>query len=346
MHRRPVPGLRSAVAFLGLLLAGSPAFAAKTDVVVLRNGDHLTGEVDYLERGRLALKTDDMGTLQIEWDKVRSVTAAAQFDIANLDGHRYVGSLQSTSVAGELCIVTAGGPNVVRLADIGDIQRVDANFWKRLDGSLDVGASYTSATRLFKLDVAGAIDAYRPGYEFSTNASTTVTTQPETEDTSRSLLSFAYGRRFGSRWLVLLKGQLEQNSELGFDLRSSATAGGARDLVRRRQDRLRVGMGLSVNREKPVEGESTTNIEMTVIAGYDRFAYDFPKVDVSVAVAGFQSLNDSGRQRFEAEARLQRELVKDFYATLRGYESYDSRPPAEGSPRNDYGVTFALGWSF
>ena len=39
-----MPGLRSAVAFLGLLLAGSPASAAKTDVVVLHNGDHLTGE--------------------------------------------------------------------------------------------------------------------------------------------------------------------------------------------------------------------------------------------------------------------------------------------------------------
>jgi hypothetical protein len=31
---------------------------------------------------------------------------------------------------------------------------------------------------------------------------------------------------------------------------------------------------------------------------------------------------------------------------LRGYESYDSRPATEGATRNDYGVTFALGWSF
>lgn len=341
-----MPGLRSAVAFLGLWLAGSPASAAKTDVVVLQNGDHLTGEVDHLERGRLALKTDDMGTLQIEWDKVKSVTAAAQFDIANLEGHRYIGSLQSTSVAGELRIVTAGGPNVVRLIDIGDIQRVGSSFWKRLDGSLDVGASYTSATEVFKLDVAGEISSYRPGYEFSTNGNTTVTTQPETEDTSRSLLSFAYGRKFGTRWLALVKGQLEQNSELGFDLRSSVTAGGARDVIRRQGDRLRIGTGLSVNREQPVDGETTTNIEATAMVGYDRFAYDFPKVDMSIALAGFQSLNDSGRHRLEAEARFQRELVKDFYATLRGYESYDSRPPVAESPRNDYGVTFALGWSF
>ena len=46
------------------------------------------------------------------------------------------------------------------------------------------------------------------------------------------------------------------------------------------------------------------------------------------------------------EASLKRELVKDFYLSLRGYESYDSRPATEGARRNDYGITFALGWTF
>ena len=36
--------------------------------------------MDVLERGKLQFKTDDMGTLQIEWDKVASVAAKAQFD--------------------------------------------------------------------------------------------------------------------------------------------------------------------------------------------------------------------------------------------------------------------------
>ena len=51
-----------------------------------------------------------------------------------------------------------------------------------------------------------------------------------------------------------------------------------------------------------------------------------------MAVAGFASLTDGGRYRLEVDARLKRELVKDFHATLRGYESYDSRPATEGAP--------------
>jgi hypothetical protein len=48
----------------------------------------------------------------------------------------------------------------------------------------------------------------------------------------------------------------------------------------------------------------------------------------------------------ELAAKLKRELVRDFYATLRGYESYDSRPATAGAQSHDYGITFAIGWTF
>jgi hypothetical protein len=186
----------------------------------------------------------------------------------------------------------------------------------------------------------------RPGYEVEAEGSSTFSSQPGVEDTRRNNVSLNYRRRFENRWLALVQGQLEQNRELGFDLRSSVGAGAGRYLVRGRRDKLLAGLGLSVNRELPTEGEGTTNVEATALLNYDRFSYDFPKVDVAVSVVGFASLNHGGRYRLELDASLKRELVRDFYATLRGYESYDSRPATEGAPTSDYGVTFALGWSF
>jgi hypothetical protein len=331
---------------LALALLASPALAAKTDVVVLRNGDRLTGEVQQLERGRLQLKTDDLGTVEIEWDKITSVAAAAPFDVDDLRGNRYMGALVPGPAAGQVLIVWAGRTDTVELSEVVRIRRLAKSFWSRLDGALDVGASYASASSLFKLDLAGSLGVERPGYEVSIEAGSTLSSQPGIEDTRRSNLSLVYAQRFQNRWLALLSGQLEQNRELGFDLRSSGTGGGGRYFVQSRRDKLLGALGLSVNRERPTEGESTTNVEAMAIVSYDRFAYDFPKVDISVALAGFASLNDGGRYRLEADVGLKRELVRDFYATLRGYESYDSRPATEGSPLNDYGVTFALGWSF
>ena len=336
----------AALALMFSVLAVLPVEAVKTDVVVLKNGDRLTGEVQQLDRGRLQVKTDDLGTVEIEWDKVSSVSAAAPFDVDDLAGNRYMGTLAPGPVAGQLEIAWKGQTHTVDQLSVVRIRRLNTSFWGRLDGSFDLGASYTSASSLFNLDFAASLSVEQPGHALTADASSTLSSQPEVEETRRSALALAYARRFPNRWVALAQGQLEQNRELGFDLRSSAAVGGGRYLVQSRQDKLLTGLGLSLNRERPTEGESTTNVEAMAVLRYDRFSYDFPKVDVSVVVVGFASMTDGGRYRLEVDARLKRELVKDFHATLRGYESYDSRPATEGAPTNDYGITFALGWTF
>jgi len=51
---------RAAFSVLAGLLSCAPAAAGKrTDVVTLRNGDRITGEVKRLDRGQLEFKTDD-----------------------------------------------------------------------------------------------------------------------------------------------------------------------------------------------------------------------------------------------------------------------------------------------
>lgn len=336
----------AALAALLCAVAVPSARAAKTDVVVLKNGDRLTGEIQQLDRGRLQVKTDDLGTVEIEWDKVSSVTAAAPFDVDDLPGNRYMGTLAPGPLAGQLLIAWKGHAETVDQLSVVRIRRLSTSFWKRLDGSLDLGASYTSASSLFNFDFAASLGVERPGHALTADASSTLSSQPDVEETRRNALAIAYARRFLNRWVALAQGQLEQNRELGFDLRSSAAAGGGRYLAQSRQSSLLTGLGLSLNRERPTEGETTTNVEAMALVRFDRFSYDFPKVDVAVVIVGFASLTEGGRYRLEVDARLKRELVKDFHATLRGYESYDSRPATEGAPTNDYGITFALGWSF
>src|SRR5205085_62645 len=76
----------------------------RTDVVTLRNGDHLTGEVVKLDRGRLQFKTDDEGTLEIEWDKIATVAAVRQFEVGTSDGRRFVGALVPGNQPGILVV--------------------------------------------------------------------------------------------------------------------------------------------------------------------------------------------------------------------------------------------------
>src|SRR6516225_9243216 len=95
--------LRPAAALL-LLLASSFASGLawgyardKTDIVMLRNGDRLSGDIVSVEFGILTLKTDNMSTLSIEWPEVRSVTSKFDFAIERRDGTKVHGVIATSA---------------------------------------------------------------------------------------------------------------------------------------------------------------------------------------------------------------------------------------------------------
>jgi hypothetical protein len=336
---------------VGLAAAGataSPAWAAKTDVVVLRSGDRITGEITELDRGRLTFKTDDMGTLAIEWDKVTSITAtSATFEVHELGGGPYFGALRPGPGTGELTVASVRGTEkVLPLLRVVKIERLGATVWQRLDGSVDAGMSYASSSELLTIDLAARVVLTRRGRELSLDGASTITRQPDADETQRNNLTFSYRRRRPGHWAEFAQAQAEQNKELGFDLRGSVTGGAGRYLLQGRRHDVLAAFGLRANREKPLEGESTNNLEAALGFSFDRFRYDFPKVDVYATVSGFASLTDWGRVRAELDVRIRREILKDFTVSLRVYESYDSRPITEGAARNDYGGSAGIGWTF
>ena len=350
MHRHPpYARLPAALALVFVVLgaSGAPAWAAKTDVVVLRNGNTMTGEITELDRGRLTFKTDDMGTLAIEWDKVISVTASATFEVHELGGGQYFGALRPGPQAGELTVATlSGADEVLPLWRVVKIERLGATIWQRLDGSVDAGMSYASSSELLTIDLAARVALNRPGHGVSLNGSSTITRQPDAAETSRNTLTFSYRRRRPGHWAEFAQAQAEQNKELGFDLRGSLTGGAGRYIMQGRRHDLLTALGLRVNREKPLEGESTSNLEAALGFTFDRFSYDFPKVDIYATVSGFAGLTDWGRMRAELDVRIKREIFRDFSISLRVYESYDSRPVTEGAAKNDYGGSVGMGWTF
>jgi hypothetical protein len=345
-NRAPLP-LRLLLVLCLLFALASPAAAAKkTDILVMGNGDRITGEIDRLERGRLYYKTDDMGTLQIEWDKIAALTATATFEIEDLQGRLYYGALIAASRRGALSIQGRADTTEVGLVSVVRVSRLGTTIWKRMDGSIDLGTSFTSSSTLFQLNFDAESSYERPGYGINLKLSGQYTRQDEVEDTRRSSLSLGFLRRRPNRWFYYAQTLFEKNPELGFELRSALAGGGGRYLVQHQRDDLLAAGGLSVNREQPLTGETTTNPELTASLQYDKFSYDFPKVDVQITLTAYEGLRDLGRTRFEFNASLKREVLKDFNLTLKGYESYDSKPPTEGSLKNDFGMSFALGWTY
>ena len=45
----------------------------------MNNGDHITGEIKKLQFGIVTFKTDDAGTLSIQWDKLKHLISKDDF---------------------------------------------------------------------------------------------------------------------------------------------------------------------------------------------------------------------------------------------------------------------------
>jgi hypothetical protein len=93
---------------INVLLPGTARAQGRTDVVTLANGDRITGEIIRLERGRLEFKTNDAGTLYLEWDKLTSLVANRLVEVVTSDGRRFLGTLgRATARSPSWCPATS-----------------------------------------------------------------------------------------------------------------------------------------------------------------------------------------------------------------------------------------------
>lgn len=91
---------------------------------------------------------------------------------------------------------------------------------------------------------------------------------------------------------------------------------------------------------------SQENIEGLLGMDYSRYLFDDPAVDLSVRLAAYPSLTESGRTRAQLDVNLRWEIISDLFWDLNYYDTYDSNPPSGSLSTNDYGVVTSLGWSF
>jgi hypothetical protein len=335
-----------ALATACLLAGASPLFAQKTDKLVLKRGDEITGEVKELNRGKLSYKTDDMGTLSIEWDKVAHLTSANYFDVENKLGVRFFGQLAASEEPGELLVILA---DTVRLnmMNIVAVSRIRASFWSRLDGYVDIGLDFQKANANRQINGSAEVSYRGEKWAGKLNSTTYFQRQEDATGTSRNDLSLRAARLFGNHWSALVFGSLEQNESIDLDLRQTIGAGAAREIIHTNKMTLSLLGTLAYANEDYSNDTGTTNtIQLPVAGEFDFFLFDSPKTDISSELTLTPILNDLGRVRIDFNARLSYELISDFTVGFSFFDNFDSRQPSTGESSNDYGLTFSIGYTF
>jgi hypothetical protein len=80
-------GRSGLIVFINLLFVVTALAKNVDDVVVLKNGDRLTGEIKGLQSGELRIKSDYMAeAVRLDWSKVQSIESKSTFMIWLVDG--------------------------------------------------------------------------------------------------------------------------------------------------------------------------------------------------------------------------------------------------------------------
>ena len=323
--------------------------APKTDVVVLANGDHVTGEVKELAQGKLTYKTDDAGTLYIEWDKIVSLESQQRLQVKLTSGNWLAGTATATTSPGRLQLTDShtGSSVILLLNEIVYLHPIDEG--KRLalfDGYVTAGYSFTKAYSLQEFAFTGGLSTTNEKRRWSVDAATAITTQDGENDTQRFDVSGQRRRFLPQRWFWQATLQFESNDELGLNLRTSAGGAFGQYLVQSNEHEWAWYAGANLTQEQPVQQPNTHDVEALFGTQYAYFHYDSPERSAYVDLRLLPSLTDSGRVRATATARCRYEIVKDFFFELSLYGSYDSRPGADAKSHSDYGTETSLGFTF
>jgi len=334
------------VSLLGCGLAWGYA-RDKTDVVVLRNGDHLSGDIASLEFGILTLKTDNMSDLSIEWPAVRSIKSKFAFAIERRDGTKYHGVIATTDDGADLKVENEEGTVRIPMEEVERISRFSPRFWDRITGALSVGFSYSKSSSI-QVSSVNFNANYRSTTEDGSLAFSSNTTKDSSgKTTNRELLSgdVMFLRQSRNFWGLL--GSLERDQSLGIDARLTAGAAVGRRFIQSTYAEVTGIAGIVGTEEWIVDNPTPkASVEAVVGGSWNVFKFIEPKTRLDLGLYVFPSLTESGRYRSTGNLNLTHKFPHDITLGLTGYLSYDNQPPEPTAVKSDYGVTLNVGYTF
>jgi hypothetical protein len=332
-----------------------PLFARdKTDLLVMKNGDHMTCEVKGLDTGVLYVSFDYIdGTTSVDWSKVARLESKQLFVVKTEDGTVYTGLLRTPEtpagrpvkievVENEAHETEIDQLKIIRLTAISD------KFWERFNGQINFGITYSKGNQSTQFSLGSQTAYLRERWSVQANIDSNLTSSTgATTSTRNSLSTTALRLLRQNNWFYAGLGDLLQSSEQGISLQSGVGGGIGKFLKNTNRTSISVlGGAVWQNTSYNQSGVNTNtqNIAGALLYG-DVKIFRFSKTNLTVSGALLPALSEPGRIYFNTNASYYVKLFSNLKWNASFYGSWDNRPPT-GLSGSDYGTTSGLSWTY
>jgi len=313
---------------------GIPAVA---DVLVLKNGDRITGDVKRIWDAEVTIEPEYSDEFQVDLDAISHIESTREFEVEFYDGRSIDAQLGGENAAGEQIFTSESGAVAAPLADMLELNEPEAAFeWDSIvevaasvnRGNTDTTTAKVRAYSTVKINDhrhIGDIEYFREKMGDDLNK-------------KRDLFKYSYNYLFTDDWFFTADASVERDPIIKLFNRTIFSAGVGLDIwdTPSRTLSLKLGAGFQSEDIDAVETDGS-------VANWGlNYRQDFFSDDVEVFHRQSIVANLSGRKNtsYKTTTGFGYEITDLFSATVSLDYNYEKNP-AEGAENAD--IAFLLG---
>jgi putative salt-induced outer membrane protein YdiY len=327
------------VCLLITLLTAIP-LPAQAAVVVLKNGDRITGRVIKMQDTRLEIDTPSAGIIKIKWEEILSLTTERPMSV------KLYGEADIPEDAGEqrldrIIVNTLGGEGAIPLRDVRAINFAENDY----RGYLSAGGNQTSGnTKTQALNISGNLTYRRHEHRYYLDGKYNRAEADGKDTANNSATNIQYDYFLARRFYVGGINLIETDQFQDLTLRNTGSIVLGYDIFDREHHNLTIAAGPSAVYQDFSTDPATITPSSTVMW---RYKFMFRGDDV-VFFHKFQSFKDLGHgaaARINADQGFKVKIMNDWWINLEYDFRYNSEPVA-GKETVDTNIIFGFSYDF
>jgi hypothetical protein len=338
------------------LLFTFPLFARdKTDVIVMNNGDRLTGEIKGLDAGVLYISLDYMvSTSAIQWARVNHIESTQMFLVKSEDGSVYSGTLLSVNGAAgrptHIEVMEAPKePVIIEKPKVVQMTPTSNDFWHRFNGSINSGLIYSKGNQSTQYQLSSLVEYPRERWAARGAVSSTLSSNTGAAVSTRNSLSLGgfHLTRWSNNWFYTGVSNFLQSSTQDISLQSNIGAGIGRYLKDTNRATIWVTGGIAWQNTKysqSVQSQTRQNVAAAMASAHVQ-VFKFKKTNLTADAFAFPALSQPGRVYFNTDVAYYIKLFGSIDWNISFYGNWDNQPPTHFSG-SDYGTSSGISYTF
>lgn len=338
MRNSPAPHI-SILIFIGFFGISS---AANADVLVLKNGDRITGEIKAIWDAEISIEPTYADEFDVDAEVVAYIESDREFDIELSDGREIVASLKGGDAEGNQIFVFDGEKIVAPLPQLYELDEIDdpVEWDSYIDWSAAVNRGNTDS-----LNTKLAADTTLTMGDHRHIGDLSIIREDQNGLTTKEqdLVRYNYNWLFSDPWFFSAGLSLERDPIRDLDSRAVLTAGAGRDIWNTPRLTLNMQLGAGVI----TEVISDISEQSSVVSWALRYRQDLFSEDLEIYHNNSIVYYVDGRDNtiLKTTTGLRYEITDLLYANFSVDFDYETEPAATATSE-DVAVLFGFGVEF